>query len=49
MIAAFLLKYVIDPEDVEQVVEEDDERKTEKLAFTRDPDEEWDDERKASL
>lgn len=49
MIAAFLLKYVIDPEDVEQVAEEDDERKTEKLAFTRDPDEEWDDERKASL
>lgn len=49
MIAAFLLKYVIDPEDVEQVAEEDDERKTEKLAFTRDPDEQWDDERKASL
>ena len=49
MIAAFLLKYVIDPEDVEQVAEEDDERKTEKLAFTRDPDEEWDDERTASL
>lgn len=49
MIAAFLLKYVIDPDDVEQVAEEDDERKTEKLAFTRDPDEEWDDERKASL
>lgn len=44
-IAAFILKYIVDPAEVP----EPEEARTEKLAFSKDPDEEWDEERKASL